>query len=74
MSAASPHVLNPIWAQRIAHAKAVWRELTREELLWSGGDALRLASLVRERYALSRRDAEQQVKSFLQDLDASDVH
>ncbi|MFN7782878.1 MAG: hypothetical protein ACK5PG_09075 [Lysobacterales bacterium] len=74
MSAAHPNLLNSAWSQRIAHAKAVWRELTRDELLWSGGDALRLANLVRERYGLSRRDAEQQVKSFLQDLDASDVH
>lgn len=62
------------WSDRLDHAKAVWRELTVQELAWSGGDAVRLAGLVRERYTLSRREAEQQVKAFLQDLDASDVH
>jgi hypothetical protein len=74
MSTNRSTVLDPVWAQRIAYAKAVWQKLTREELLWSGGDATRLSSLVRERYALSRRDAEQQIKAFLQDLHASDVH
>lgn len=62
------------WSDRLDHAKAVWRELTVQELAWSGGDAVRLAGLVRERYTLSRREAEQQVKAFLLDLDASDVH
>jgi hypothetical protein len=74
MSATRSTSLDPVWAQRIAYAKAVWRKLTLEELLWSGGDAIRLSSLIRERYSLSRRVAEQQAEAFLQDLHASDVH
>lgn len=74
MSTTNTGTARPSWAHRLDHAKAVWRELTFQELAWSEGDAVRLAGLVRERYSLSRREAEQQVKAFLQDLDASDVH
>lgn len=62
------------WASRAGYAQSVWSKLTTAELAWTGGDADRLAGLVRERYTLSRREAEQQVKRFLLQLESSDVH
>jgi hypothetical protein len=63
-----------LWVRRAGYAQAVWNQLTSAELAWANGDAERLAGLVRERYTLSRREAELQVKRFLQQLDSSDAH
>jgi hypothetical protein len=63
-----------LWVRRAGYAQAVWNQLTSAELAGAHGDAERLAGLVRERYTLSRREAELQVKRFLQQLDSSDAH
>ncbi len=74
MRAEHKDVQQDFWASRAGYAQTVWSKLTTAELAWTGGDAERLAGLVRERYTLSRREAEQQVKRFLQQLESSDVH
>jgi uncharacterized protein YjbJ (UPF0337 family) len=58
------------WKQQVGSAKIAWGKLTEDELLKSEGHAQRLAGLVQERYAVTRDEADKQVKSFLEKYDA----
>jgi len=52
------------WQQQVGSAKIVWGKLTDDEILKTEGHAQRLTGLVQERYALSRDEADRQVKRF----------
>jgi uncharacterized protein YjbJ (UPF0337 family) len=52
------------WKQQVGAAKIVWGKLTEDELLKLEGHQLKLAGLVQERYAITREEANKQVKSF----------
>jgi uncharacterized protein YjbJ (UPF0337 family) len=52
------------WKQRVGAAKVAWGKLSEDELLKSEGHAQKLAGLVQERYAITRDEADKQVKSF----------
>jgi uncharacterized protein YjbJ (UPF0337 family) len=53
------------WKQQVGSAKVAWGKLTEDELRQSEGHAEKLAGLVQERYAVTREEADKQVKSFL---------
>lgn len=53
------------WEKHIGAAKIVWGKLTYDEIRQSEGRADKLAGLVCERYAMSRYEADEQVKNFL---------
>ena len=57
------------WKQRVGDAKIVWGKLTEDEILKSEGHAQKLAGLVQERYAITRDEADKQVKKFFEKLD-----
>jgi uncharacterized protein YjbJ (UPF0337 family) len=57
--------INGRWKQRIGAAKIVWGKLTEDELLKLEGHQEKLAGLIQERYAITRDEADRQVKSFL---------
>lgn len=52
------------WKQHVGAAKIAWGNLTEDEILKSEGKAQRLAGIVQERYAITRDEADKQVKSF----------
>lgn len=52
------------WKQHLGAAKIAWGELTEDELLKSEGQQQKLIGLVQERYAITRDEADRQVKSF----------
>ncbi len=52
------------WKQQVGGAKTVWGKLTDDELLESEGHLEKLTGLVQERYAITRDEANKQVKSF----------
>jgi uncharacterized protein YjbJ (UPF0337 family) len=52
------------WKQQVGAAKIAWGKLTDDELLKLEGHQDRLAGLVQERYAITRDEADRQVKSF----------
>jgi uncharacterized protein YjbJ (UPF0337 family) len=52
------------WKQQVGAAKIAWGKLTEDELLKAEGRQEKLAGLVQERYAISRDEAEKQVKTF----------
>lgn len=54
------------WEQQVGAAKVVWGKLTDDELLQSEGHVQKLAGLVQERYAISRAEADKQVKAFIE--------
>lgn len=54
------------WKQHIDAAKIAWSKLTEDELVRSEGRIERLAGLVQERYGVMRKDAEQQVRIFME--------
>lgn len=54
------------WEQQVGAAKVVWGKLTDDELLQSQGHVQKLAGLVQERYAISRTEADKQVKAFVE--------
>lgn len=56
------------WKQHVGAAKIAWGKLTEDELLKLEGHQDRLAGLVQERYAVSRDEADRQVKSFFAGL------
>ncbi len=60
----SAYELRGKWKQQIGTAKIFWGELTENELLKIEGHQEKLAGLVQQRYAISRDDAEKQVKEF----------
>jgi uncharacterized protein YjbJ (UPF0337 family) len=53
------------WQQQVGAAKIAWGKLTEDELLKSEGHDQKLAGLIEERYAITRDEAEKQVKEFL---------
>lgn len=52
------------WKQQIGAARIAWGKLTDDELMTIEGHQQKLAGLVQERYAVSRDEAERQVKTF----------
>jgi uncharacterized protein YjbJ (UPF0337 family) len=52
------------WKQQVGAAKIAWGKLTEDELLKVEGRQEKLAGLVQERYAITRDEADKQVKSF----------
>lgn len=56
------------WKQQIGGAKVAWGKLTEDELLESEGHEQKLAGLVQERYAITRDEADKQVKKFFDKL------
>ncbi|WP_342245692.1 CsbD family protein [Pseudomonas sp. OTU5201] len=65
MSLPSKDELKGKWNQHVGAAKIAWGKLTEDELLKSEGQEQRLSGLVQERYAISRDEAQEQVKCFL---------
>ena len=53
------------WKQHIGAAKVAWGKLTEDELLTLEGHEQKLAGLVQERYAVTRDEADKQVKAFI---------
>jgi uncharacterized protein YjbJ (UPF0337 family) len=53
------------WQQQVGSAKIVWGKLTEDELLKCEGHAQKLAGLIQERYAVTRDEADKQVKDYL---------
>ena len=54
------------WRQQIGAARIAWDKLTEDELLKSEGREQKLAGLVQQRYAVTRDEADRQIKSFFQ--------
>jgi uncharacterized protein YjbJ (UPF0337 family) len=54
------------WKQQVGAAKVAWGKLTEDELLKAEGRHEKLAGLVQERYAITRDEADKQVKSFFE--------
>lgn len=53
------------WKQQVGAAKLAWGKLTEDELLQAEGREEKLAGLIQEHYAITRDEAEKQVKDFL---------
>ncbi|MGB5098360.1 MAG: CsbD family protein [Porticoccaceae bacterium] len=52
------------WKQQIGAAKVAWGKLTEDELLKLEGHQQKLAGLIQVRYAITRDEAEKQVRRF----------
>lgn len=65
MSLPSTDELKGKWKQQVGAAKIAWGKLTEDELLQSEGREEKLAGLVQERYAITRDEADKQVKDFV---------
>lgn len=52
------------WKQQVGDAKIAWGKLTEDELLKLEGHEQKLAGLIQERYAITRDEADKQVKAF----------
>lgn len=64
MSLPSADELKGKWKQQVGGAKLAWGKLTEDEILKSEGRAEKLAGLVQEHYAITRDEADKQVKEF----------
>ncbi|WP_417567548.1 CsbD family protein [Marinobacter sp.] len=64
MSMFSADEMKAKWKQQVGKAKQYWGKLTEDELLEAEGRQDRLVGLVQERYAVTRDEAEKQVKEF----------
>ena len=64
MNLPSVDVMKGQWKQHIGAAKVAWGKLTEDELLTLEGHEQKLAGLVQERYAITRDEADKQVKAF----------
>jgi uncharacterized protein YjbJ (UPF0337 family) len=53
------------WKQQVGAAKVAWGKLTEDELLRAEGHVEKLTGLVQERYAVTRDEAERQVRAFM---------
>jgi uncharacterized protein YjbJ (UPF0337 family) len=53
------------WKQQVGAAKIAWGKLTDDEILQTEGHEQKLTGLVQERYAITRDEAEKQVKDFV---------
>lgn len=60
----SVDAIKGIWKQQVGAAKITWGKLTDDELLQTEGHIQKLTGLVQERYAVTRDEAEVQIKSF----------
>lgn len=66
MSLPSADEIKGKWKQQIGSAKMAWGKLTEDELLKSEGHEQKLAGLIQERYAITRDEADKQIKSFIE--------
>lgn len=66
MSLPSVDALKGQWKQQVGAAKIAWGKLTEDELLRLEGHQEKLAGLVQERYAVTRDEADKQVKAFFE--------
>jgi uncharacterized protein YjbJ (UPF0337 family) len=66
MSLPSADEIKGRWKQQVGAAKIAWGKLTEDELLKLEGQEQKLAGLVQERYAITRDEADRQVKSFFE--------
>lgn len=66
MSLPSVDALKGQWKQQVGAAKIAWGKLTEDELLRLEGHQEKLAGLVQERYAVTRDEADKQVKNFFE--------
>ena len=57
-----------MWKQQVGAAKITWGKITEDEWLKLEGHKQKLAGLVQERYALTRYEAERQVRFFFDRL------
>jgi uncharacterized protein YjbJ (UPF0337 family) len=64
MSLPSADEMKGKWKQQVGSVKLAWGKLTEDEILKSEGRTEKLAGLVQERYAVTRDDADKQVKKF----------
>ncbi len=64
MSLPTTDEIRGMWKQQLGAAKIAWGKLTEDELLKVEGHEQKLAGLVQERYAVTRDEAEKQVKDF----------
>lgn len=64
MSLPSVEEVKGVWQQQIGAAKIAWGKLTEDELLKSEGHEQKLVGLVQERYAITRDEADKQIKGF----------
>jgi uncharacterized protein YjbJ (UPF0337 family) len=55
-----------MWKRHVGAAKIAWGELTEDEILTSEGHAQKLAGLIQERYAITRDEADKQIKAFFE--------
>ena len=56
------------WKQHVGAAKLAWGKLTEDELLKFEGRQDKLAGAIQERYAITRDEADRQVKDFFAKL------
>lgn len=56
------------WKQQVGAAKVAWGKITEDEWLKLEGHEQKLAGLIQERYALTRYEAEGQVRAFFAKL------
>jgi len=66
MSLPSADEVKGRWKQQVGAAKIAWGKLTEDELLKLEGQEQKLAGLVQERYAITRDEADRQVRSFVE--------
>ncbi|MCK9384949.1 MAG: CsbD family protein [Nevskia sp.] len=64
MSLPSVDEIKGKWKQHVGDAKIAWGKLTEDELLKSEGHEQKLAGLIQERYAVTRDEADAQIKKF----------
>lgn len=64
MSLPSLDEVKGVWKQQIGAAKVTWGKLTDDELLQTEGHVQKLVGLVQERYAVTRDEADKQIKDF----------
>lgn len=53
------------WKQHVGSAKVAWGKLTQDQLLQTEGQYQKLVGLVEEKYAVTRMDADKQVRAFM---------
>lgn len=56
------------WKQNIDAAKLVWDKLTQDEILQTEGQQQKLCHIIKERYGISREDANRQITEFRKNL------
>jgi uncharacterized protein YjbJ (UPF0337 family) len=56
------------WKRHVGAAKIAWGELTEDEILKVEGREDKLAGVIQQRYAVTRAEADRQVKEFFANL------